>query len=62
MTFKKKFMKNWIRWKNFADLVGRAIQEEPPLAMKEGGIIKDGYNEEVDRLRKAKSRRKELAC
>ena len=37
------------------DLVGRAIQEEPPLAMKEGGIIKDGYNEEVDRLRKAKS-------
>ncbi|GAB5611854.1 DNA mismatch repair protein MutS [Allocoprococcus similis] len=37
------------------DLVGRAIQEEPPLAMKEGGIIKDGYNDEVDRLRKAKS-------
>ena len=37
------------------DLVGRAIQEEPPLAMKEGGIIKDSYNEEVDRLRKAKS-------
>ena len=37
------------------DMVGRAIQEEPPLAMKEGGIIKDGYNEEVDRLRKAKS-------
>ena len=37
------------------DLVGRAIQEAPPLAMKEGGIIKDGYNEEVDRLRKAKS-------
>ena len=37
------------------DLVERAIQEEPPLAMKEGGIIKDGYNEEVDRLRKAKS-------
>ena len=35
------------------DLVGRAIQEEPPLAMKEGGIIKDGYNEEV--VRKAKS-------
>ena len=37
------------------DLVGRAIMEEPPLAMKEGGIIKEGYNEEVDRLRRAKS-------
>jgi len=36
-------------------LVENAITPEPPLAMKEGGIIKEGYNEEVDRLRKAKS-------
>lgn len=36
-------------------LVASAITEEPPLAMKEGGIIREGYNEEVDRLRKAKS-------
>ena len=36
-------------------LVGDAIMEEPPIAMKEGGIIKTGYNEEVDHLRKAKS-------
>ena len=33
----------------------RAIVEEPPFAMKEGGIIRDGYHEEVDRLRKAKT-------
>lgn len=36
-------------------LVENAIAEEPPLAMKEGGIIKEGYNEEVDRLRAAKT-------
>ena len=36
-------------------LIKDAIMEEPPIAMKEGGIIKEGYNEEVDRLRKAKS-------
>ena len=36
-------------------LVQEAITEEPPLAMKEGGIIREGYNEEVDRLRSAKS-------
>ena len=36
-------------------LIQAAIAENPPLAMKEGGIIRDGYNEEVDRLRKAKS-------
>ena len=36
-------------------LIRTAIAEEPPLAMKEGGIIRDGYNEEVDTLRSAKS-------
>ena len=35
-------------------LIQRSIQEEPPLAMKEGGIIKEGYNETVDMLRNAK--------
>ena len=40
-------------------LVQSAIREDPPLAMKEGGIIRDGYNEEVDRLRNAKSDGKE---
>ncbi|MGL6199467.1 MAG: DNA mismatch repair protein MutS [Lachnospiraceae bacterium] len=36
-------------------LIEQALLEDPPLAMKEGGIIKDGYHEEVDRLRKAKT-------
>ena len=36
-------------------LVKEALMEDPPLAMKEGGIIREGYNEEVDRLRRAKS-------
>ncbi|MGF0032841.1 DNA mismatch repair protein MutS [Bariatricus sp. SGI.154] len=40
-------------------LVKDAIKEDPPIAMKEGGIIRDGYNEEVDWLRSAKSDGKE---
>ena len=36
-------------------LIECAIVDEPPLAMKEGGIIKNGYHEEVDRLRNAKT-------
>lgn len=40
-------------------LIQDAIKEDPPIAMKEGGIIRDGYNEEVDRLRNAKSDGKE---
>ncbi len=34
-------------------LVQDAIVDEPPLAMKEGGIIRDGYNEMVDQYRRA---------
>ena len=34
-----------------ADLIDRAIEEEPPLSIAEGDIIKDGYNEELDGLR-----------
>ncbi len=36
-------------------LIEYAIEDEPPLAMKEGGIIKAGYNEDVDKLRNAKT-------
>lgn len=36
-------------------LVETSIVDEPPIAVKDGGIIKTGYNDEVDRLRKAKT-------
>lgn len=32
-------------------LIEESIIEEPPITVKEGGIIKSGYNEDVDRLR-----------
>ena len=37
------------------DLIERAITEEPPITVREGNIIKDGFNEEADRYRKAKT-------
>lgn len=37
------------------ELIERSITEEPPLPLHDGGILKEGYNEEVDRLRKAKT-------
>ena len=36
-------------------LIGNAIVEDPPITVREGGIIKDGYNQEADRLRQAKT-------
>ncbi|MCM1118318.1 MAG: DNA mismatch repair protein MutS [bacterium] len=35
-------------------LIDQAIEEEPPITIREGGIIKDGFDEDIDRLRSAK--------
>lgn len=40
-------------------LIDKAIEEEPPLTVREGGIIKLGYSEDVDTLRNAKSEGKQ---
>jgi DNA mismatch repair protein MutS len=37
------------------DLLDRSINEQPPVTITEGGIIKDGYHEKVDKLRDASS-------
>ena len=35
--------------------INNAIEDDPPFSVREGGIIKDGYNEGVDYLRTSKS-------
>lgn len=40
---------------DLSQLIEASIVEEPPIAVREGGIIKDGYSKEVDQLRKAKT-------
>jgi DNA mismatch repair protein MutS len=41
------------------DLLDSSIKEEPSLSIKEGNIIRDGYNSEVDELRQSKLHGKE---
>jgi DNA mismatch repair protein MutS len=38
---------------DLVELIGRAIVEEPPLAVKEGGLIRDGFDASLDELRAA---------
>jgi len=38
---------------DLVDLIDKAIVEEPPLALKEGGLIKDGFDANLDELRSA---------
>ena len=41
--------------KDIFELIKASIVEEPPIAVKEGGIIKEGFDEEIDRFRHAKT-------
>jgi len=38
---------------DLVELIARAITEEPPLALKEGGLIRDGFDAALDELRGA---------
>ncbi|MCI8949458.1 MAG: DNA mismatch repair protein MutS [Lachnospiraceae bacterium] len=37
------------------DLIEQAILEEPPVSIRDGGIIKEGFHEEADKLRHGKT-------
>jgi len=37
------------------DLLEAAVQPEPPMLLREGGLIRDGYSEELDALRELRS-------
>ena len=38
---------------DIAQIIEEGIVDDPPISVKEGGIIKIGYNEEIDHLKKA---------
>lgn len=39
---------------DICSLIGSAIEEDPPFSIREGGFIKEGFDEDIDRLRSAK--------
>ena len=45
---------NLTDFKEIVDLITKAIVDVPPTVLKDGGFIKDGFNEELDSLRHAK--------
>ena len=50
-----KYDKDFDTLEDLHDLLERSIKEDPPIYVKEGNIIKSGYNEELDNLRKLSS-------
>ncbi len=51
----KGFAENLDDLMDLYSLVESSIEEEPPISTREGGIIKDGYNSEIDQLKKART-------
>ncbi|MDD6492714.1 MAG: DNA mismatch repair protein MutS [Firmicutes bacterium] len=44
---------------DICNLIENSIEEDPPLAIKEGGIIREGFDETIDNLRHAKTEGKD---
>ncbi len=49
----KDIYENLDELQDIHDLIEKSIVEDPPMTVKDGGIIKMGYNEEVDKLKTA---------
>lgn len=57
--FAKEISERFDTLKDLFDLIDSSIVDDPPYLMHEGGIIKDGYSEEIDKYRESKVKGKE---
>lgn len=55
----RKLYTNLDELADIAQLIEEAIVDEPPISVKEGGIIKLGYKEEIDEYKKASTEGKQ---
>ncbi len=49
----KELYENLDELKDVTELIEKSIIDDPPVTIKEGGIIKNGYNPEIDECRRA---------
>ena len=47
----KGMLSEWDDLSDIEKLIDISIKDEPPLSLKDGGLIKDGYSKELDELR-----------
>ncbi len=48
----KQIYQNIDELEDLCELIERSIVDEPPFSIREGGVIRDGYNEELDEIRR----------
>ena len=52
-TYLKELYENLDELQDIHELIEKSIVEDPPITIKDGGIIKLGYDEEIDKLKTA---------
>ena len=52
-SYIKEIYENLDELQDIHDLIERAIVEDPPITIKDGGIIKLGFSSEIDKLKTA---------
>ena len=57
--FAKDITNRFDTLKDLYSLIDMSIVDDPPYLMHEGGIIKDGFNEEIDKYRQSKTNGKQ---
>nr|WP_291233983.1 DNA mismatch repair protein MutS [Frisingicoccus sp.] len=55
----KEIYDNLDNLEDISGLIANSIEDEPPISIKEGGIIKTGYHADVDKYRNAKTEGKQ---
>ena len=54
-SFLKELYENLDELQDIYSLIDKAIEDDPPMTIKDGGIIKLGYDEEIDKLKTAQT-------
>lgn len=54
-TLMERILEDLDSLEDLEKLIDSSILEEPPISVREGGILKEGYNEQVDTLKKSKT-------
>jgi len=49
--FLKEVFDDLVDMTKLVEFIGTSVKEEPPVTVREGGMIADGYNQELDELR-----------
>ena len=52
-TYMNELYSEFSTLENIFSLINNSIVDDPPISIKEGGIIKSGYNEQIDEYRNA---------